>query len=50
VVNPWSSTAELLRAANVPLASAREKSPMSVTPLVPYLRYVDAKPAAEVKQ
>ena len=29
---------------------AREKASMSVTPLVPYLRYVDAKPAADVKQ
>jgi hypothetical protein len=50
VVDPWTGNVELLSSANVPLASAREKASMSVTPLVPYLRYVDAKPAADVKQ
>lgn len=39
VVEPWSGRVELLRAANVPLTSAREKASLAVTPLVPYLRY-----------
>ncbi|MBY0496033.1 MAG: M48 family metalloprotease [Cyanobacteria bacterium] len=38
-----SSQVELLRAATLPLASAREKSSMAVTPLVPYLRYAEPK-------
>jgi len=44
VMNPWSSQVELLRAATLPLASAREKGSLAVTPLVPYLRYADPKP------
>jgi len=43
IVDPWSSKLELLRATNVPLASAREKASLAVTPLVPYLRYAEAK-------
>jgi hypothetical protein len=43
LVDPWSSQLELLRAANVPLASAREKASLAVTPLVPYLRYAEFK-------
>ena len=46
VVDPWTGRVELMSTSNVPLASAREKASMSVTPLVPYLRYVDA----DVKQ
>lgn len=51
VMNPWSSSVELLRAATLPLASAREKSSMAVTPLVPYLRYAEPKtqPTGEPK-
>jgi hypothetical protein len=45
-VDPWSGRTELLRAASVPLASAREKASLAVTPLVPYLRYVDSKRAS----
>jgi hypothetical protein len=44
IVDPWSSKLELLKATNVPLASAREKASLAVTPLVPYLRYADSKP------
>ena len=44
VVEPWRGRVELLRAANVPLASAREKASLAVTPLVPYLRYVAPEP------
>lgn len=44
VVEPWSGRVELLRAANVPLTSAREKASLAVTPLVPYLRYVAPAP------
>jgi hypothetical protein len=42
VVDPWSDRLDLLRAAAVPLASAREKVPLVVTPLVPYIKYADA--------
>lgn len=45
IVDPWSSRLELLKAANVPLNSAREKASLAVTPLVPYLRYVGVKPS-----
>jgi hypothetical protein len=45
IVDPWSSKLELLKAANVPLASAREKASLAVTPLVPYLRYADSRTA-----
>lgn len=41
VMNPWTSQVELLRAASVPLTSAREKGSLAVTPLVPYLRYAE---------
>lgn len=44
VVEPWSGQVELLRAANVPLTSAREKASLAVTPLIPYLRYAAAEP------
>ena len=43
IVDPWSSKLELLKAVNVPLSSAREKASLAVTPLVPYLRYADAR-------
>ena len=39
VVDPWSDRLELLRGPAVPLASAREKVPLAVTPLMPYIRY-----------
>lgn len=44
VVEPWRGQVELLRAANVPLTSAREKASLAVTPLVPYLRYAEPRP------
>jgi len=47
VVDPWTGRVELVRSGSVPPASPREKASMSVTPLVPYLRYVDS---ADVKQ
>jgi len=46
VLNPWSGRLTLDRSPVVPLASAREKVPLSVTPLMPYLSYVDALAAA----
>lgn len=46
-MNPWSSEVELLRAAAVAPASAREKSTLAVTPLIPYLRYAEAKKQAQ---
>jgi hypothetical protein len=44
VVDPWSGRVELLRGGTVPLASAREKASLAITPLVPYLRYAEVKP------
>jgi len=41
VVDPWSCRVDLLPASNVPLASAREKVPLAITPLMPYIRYAD---------
>ena len=41
VVDPWSGRAELDRSPAVPLTSIREKVPLSVTPLMPYLRYAE---------
>jgi Peptidase family M48 len=41
VVDPWTCKIDLLRAANVPLASAREKVPLAITPLMPYIRYAE---------
>jgi hypothetical protein len=43
VVDPWTGGVQLMRTGNVPPASAREKSPLAVTPLVPYLRYAEAR-------
>lgn len=43
IVDPWSGSTSLLRAANVPLTSAREKGSLAVTPLVPYLRYAETR-------
>ena len=42
VVDPWTDGVELLRSTTVPLASAREKVPLAITPLMPYIRYADA--------
>jgi hypothetical protein len=42
VVDPWSGRLTLDRSPAVPLASIREKVPLAVTPLMPYIKYVDA--------
>jgi hypothetical protein len=42
VVDPWSGRVELLRTENVPLVSAREKVPLAITPLMPYVRYSES--------
>ena len=44
VVNPWSGRVDLARTPAVPLLSAREKTPLSVTPLMPYITYAEASP------
>jgi len=41
VVDPWSGRAELDRIARRSLDLDREKVPLSVTPLMPYLRYAE---------
>ena len=46
IVDPWSGQLELLRAATVPPASAREKVPLAITPLIPYIRYVEQQAVA----
>jgi len=50
VVNPWSGRLTLDRSPAVPLASAREKVPFAVTPLMPYLTYADSAPAQITKR
>ncbi|MEO8679791.1 MAG: M48 family metalloprotease [Vicinamibacterales bacterium] len=47
VLNPWSGRLVLDRSPAVPLASVREKVPLSVTPLMPFLSYVDALTATQ---
>ena len=42
IVNPWSGRLLLDRSPAVPLASIREKVPLAVTPLMPYLKYADS--------
>jgi peptidase M48-like protein len=45
VVNPWNCQLALDRTPSVPLASVREKVPLAVTPLMPYLKYAEAMAA-----
>ena len=42
VVDPWSSRLELLRNTNAQALSTREKLPLAIAPLVPYLKYAEA--------
>jgi hypothetical protein len=42
VVDPWNCRLALDRTPAVPLASVREKVPLSVTPLMPYIKYAEA--------
>jgi hypothetical protein len=44
-IDPWSNRAELSKAKNVAVASAREKMPFQVTPFYPYLLRKDASGA-----
>jgi hypothetical protein len=46
LVDPWSSRVELLRTPSVPLVSVREKVPLVITPLMPYIKYAEAKIAS----
>jgi len=41
VVDPWSGRLTLDRSPAVPLASIREKVPLAVTPLMPYIKYME---------
>ncbi|MBI4485995.1 MAG: M48 family metalloprotease [Acidobacteria bacterium] len=41
VIDPWTDRVELMRAPAVPLQSAREKVPLAVTPLMPYITYAE---------
>ena len=42
IVEPWNDRLVLDKSPAVPLASIREKMPLAVTPLMPYIRYKDA--------
>ena len=42
VMDPWSNQLDLIRTPAVPLSWAREKMPLAITPMSPYLRYVDS--------
>jgi hypothetical protein len=47
LMDPWSSRLDLNRAPAVPLYWAREKLPLAITPMTPYLKYADqGSPAA----
>jgi hypothetical protein len=48
VLDPWSSNVSLVRAQTVPFASAREKEPLAITPLMPYLKYASVSTPAVV--
>jgi hypothetical protein len=51
MVDPWTDEVELVKAKPTPLVSAREKMPLEVTPLQPYLtRYAKQKPSGESKK
>jgi hypothetical protein len=41
VVDPWDGRLELLRSAAALPSAIREKTPLGITPLTPYLRYAD---------
>jgi hypothetical protein len=41
IVDPWSSELELLRNTNVQAVSSREKLPLAIAPLVPYIKYAE---------
>ena len=43
MLNPWTSEVDLLRAAAVAPTTDREKNTLAVSPLIPYLRYAEAK-------
>ena len=47
VLDPWSSRLELIRTAAQLPSTVREKVPLLVSPLFPYLKYSDAAPPAE---
>jgi peptidase M48-like protein len=42
IVEPWNDRLVLDKSPAVPLASIREKMPLAVTPLMPYIRYKEA--------
>jgi hypothetical protein len=41
VMDSWSNKLDLIRTPAVPLSWAREKLPLAITPMVPYLRYAE---------
>ena len=42
VMDPWSNQLDLIRTPAVPLSWAREKLALAITPMSPYLKYVDS--------
>jgi peptidase M48-like protein len=49
IVDPWSGQLELLRSAVAP-TKAREKVPLAIAPLVPFIRYAPAQTSAQSSQ
>jgi hypothetical protein len=47
VLDPWSSRLELIRSAAQLPGSAREKVPLAISPLIPFLKYAEAPAAQE---
>jgi hypothetical protein len=41
VMDPWSNRLDLIRTPAVPLTWAREKLPLAITPMTPYMRYAN---------
>ncbi|MBM3779368.1 MAG: hypothetical protein FJW23_14220 [Acidimicrobiia bacterium] len=46
LVDPWSRKLQLVRSIPDSVASVREKGPLAVTPLAPFLKYAEMEPAA----
>ena len=44
-IDPWSGHLELLQTASMPPGSIREKAPLEVIPLTPFLAYADEQAA-----
>jgi hypothetical protein len=48
-LDPWSNRLDLIRTPTVPLSWAREKLPLAITPMTPYLKYTDTSEQAATR-